>query len=226
MKYAAIIPNRGSERKLFVEWQRTRAMDLGYDRVYVVDYEPLDDKVDIYNRLVVGAAYAQEDGMDYCSIIESDDFYQLDYLDTIKARMVNEPVLFGINQTMYYHLFSCGWKRMSHPGRSSLFCTTFKVSAFNDLPAVDGDPFVDLKWWAHVNKTNMNYQLINDDLAVGIKHGSVFGKVGGHGHFIPYAHYDTRLVLLKQLMDADAFEFFSGVKHMFQKNWEQGIKLQ
>ena len=222
MIYAAIIPNRGSERKLFVEWQKQRAYDCGYDHVFVIDYEPRSNAIDIYERIALGVSVAKKVNADYCSIIESDDFYGLDYLDTIKKRIEPQTEIFGINQTIYYHLFSTGWKRMSHPGRSSLFCTTFKTGAFDKLPQVPSSkPYIDIEWWKDQNVVK---QLINDDLAVGIKHGNVFGRIGGNGHIMHYTKYDLHLTLLKGVLDADAFEFFRGVKALYQLTWQQGLK--
>lgn len=224
LKYVAIIPNRGNDRKELLEWQKQRAIDMGYDHVYLIDYEPKSDAVDIYERLEAGARIALEAGADYCSIIESDDYYSLEYLKTIKAAMAPDVVLFGINQTTYYHLFSTGWRRMSHPGRSSLFCTTFKVKDFYQLPAVTTDPYVDLVWWQHVVKNEIPHQLINDDIAVGIKHGNVFGKVGGNGHFLRYSHFDLSMKLLRGLTDKKAFAFFNELKWKYQDTWNRGQK--
>ncbi len=195
---------------------------MGYDFVYVIDYEPVSKEVDIYDRLKKGFERAMIDGVDYCSIVEDDDFYKLDYLDTIKRRMNSDTELFGVNMTLYYHLFSAGWRQMSHPGRSSLFCTTFKTEAFNKLPIVTTDPSIDVVWWRSDNTVK---QLINESIAVGIKHGSVFGKVGGTGHFMNYSKYDLSLKMIKGVMDKDAFEFFVSVKETYQKTWQQGQKV-
>jgi hypothetical protein len=222
-RYAAIIPNRGAERRLMLEWQIQRAHALGYDNVYVVDFAPVIDQIDLYQRLRVGVDRALADNITYCSVIESDDYYSLRYLDVVKANMKDVELL-GVNQTMYYHLFSTGWRRMSHPGRSSLFCTTFKTEVFEKLPVVINDPYIDLKWWAFAQRYVV-HKLINDDIAVGIKHGNVFGRVGGNGHVMNYAHYDLGLKLLKGLLDKDAFEFYTGIKTLHQAAWNKGQKI-
>lgn len=222
MTFAAIIPNRGNDRKLFVEWQKQRAIDMGYDFVYVVDYLPKSDAVDIYERISVGVELAKYDNVDYCSIIESDDYYHLNYLQSIKTRMTPNVELLGINCTTYYHIFSTGWRRMSHPGRSSLFCTTFKTSSFDSLPKVTD--YIDITWWRFANEGKITHQLINDDLAIGIKHGNVFGRVGGIGHTMIYTKYDMQMKMLKGLLDAEAFEFFLGIKNMYQQSWQKGLK--
>jgi hypothetical protein len=219
--WAAIIPNRGTERKLFLEWQTKRAHEMGYDRVYVINFEPTSDVIDIYERIARGVEAALADGVTHCSIIESDDYYSLTYLKTVKKNMRADTLLFGVNQTMYYHLFSTGWRRMSHPSRSSLFCTSFKTEAFALLPAERG-AFIDLTWWQAAVKTELPYQLINDDVAVGIKHGNVFGRVGGAGHTMHYQHYDLGLKMLRGLLDKPAFEFFIGIKNYYQETWNKG----
>jgi hypothetical protein len=227
IKFAAIIPNRGAERKEFLAWQKHRAGEMGYDKVYVIDYEPESDAVDIYQRLELGVVLASRDEIGYCSVIESDDYYSLRYLETIKEKIKPRVDLFGINQTMYYHLFSTGWRRMSHPGRSSLFCTTFKTEAFETLPPVIGDPYIDLAWWAYAlrNGKLLSSQLINDDLAVGIKHGTIFGRVGGNGHILNYSHFDLGLKMLRGLLDNEAFDFYTGLKNRYQDMWVKGQKV-
>ncbi len=220
MTYAAIIPTRGN-RKLFLEWQKQRAYDMGYDFVYVINHEPKGQEVDIYDRLSHGVERAMADNVDYCSVVEDDDFFKLEYLDTIKRRINPDTELFGVNMTLYYQIFSTGWRQMSHPGRSSLFCTTFKTEAFNKLPVVTTDPYIDLIWW---KSEGVVKQLINESIAVGIKHGSVFGKTGGNGHHMNYSKYDLNLKMIKGIMDKDAFEFFVSVKEAYQKAWQQGQK--
>lgn len=224
MTFAALIPNRGADRKLFVEWQKQRAIDMGYDFVYTIDYPPKSEAVDIYERIAAGVELARQDNVDYCSIIESDDYYHLNYLDSIKLRMTTDVELLGINCTIYYHIFSTGWRRMSHPGRSSLFCTTFKTSSFESLPKVTDDPHIDIIWWKFASEGKINHQLINDDLAIGIKHGNIFGKVGGRGHTMPYTKYDMQMKMLKGMLDPEAFEFFSVIKNMYQQSWQKGLK--
>ncbi len=220
MTFAAIIPTRGN-RKLFLEWQKQRAYDMGYDFVYVIDHEPASDQVDIYDRVKKGVERAMADNVDYCSVIEDDDFFKLEYLDTIKRRINPETDLFGVNMSLYYHLFSTGWRQMSHPGRSSLFCTTFKTEAFTKLTVVNTGPNIDIFWW---KSDSVVRQLINESIAVGIKHGSVFGKVGGNGHHMNYSKYDLNLRMIKGIMDKEAFEFFVSVKETYQKTWQIGQK--
>ncbi len=220
--WAAIIPNRGNERKLFLEWQTQRAHDMGYDRVYVINFEPESDLVDIYPRLMKGVGAALDDKVAYCSIIESDDYYSLDYLNVVKKNIKPDTMLFGIDQTTYYHLFSTGWRRMTHPGRSSLFCTSFRTEAFGQLPVVIHTPYIDLEWWRFAETSKYNYQLINDDVALGIKHGNVFGRVGGNGHFLRYSSYDLGLKMLRGLMDKQAFDFFNTIKSQYQESWNKG----
>ncbi len=81
MEVAAIIPTRGSERKLFVHYQEGRAYDMGYDRVYVIDYPPVKGVVDIYERIAKGIELVKEQGYEWVSIIEDDDYYKPLYLN-------------------------------------------------------------------------------------------------------------------------------------------------
>lgn len=220
-RVAAIIPSRGNERKVFTEWQKQRAYDMGYDRVYLINYPPESDKMDLYDRINVGVQLAIGNDCEWCSVIEDDDFYCLDYLDVVKTKLDSNINMLGINHTMYYHLFTCHYKMMIHPGRSSMFCTTFRTEFFKDLPKQEHTGFLDLSWWQA--SKNFPVRLIDNDIATGIKHG-IFGKLGGNGHYMKFIHYDRNMGILQRKMDKEAFEFYKSVKETYQLQFEKSIR--
>ncbi len=223
MEVAAIIPTRGISRKVFTSYQVDRAYAMGYDKVYLIDYPPGGDSMDLFERIAAGVARAIVDGIDFVSIIEDDDHYDLSYLNTIKPHFETNKMV-GINCTTYYHLFSTGFKRMIHPGRSSMFCTSFAADLFRMLP-VTGAPYHDIVIWKYAQEHNVANKLLDLDIALGIKHGNVFGKVGGNGHNASiYSHSDPKLTFLRSRVDEKAFEFYKEVKETFQNTWAHGKK--
>jgi hypothetical protein len=206
MKFAAIIPTRGTERTVFTARQMGRAYDMGYDKIYLIDYPPVDDKMDLYQRIAVGISKAIADGIDFCSIIEDDDWYGIGYLSKIKEIARPTIDIIGFSDTTYYHLKTKGVLRMDHPGRSSMFCTTIKTSTFALLP-VDPPGYLDMAWWKAA--ANLSWRLVESNrLALGIKHG--IGKTGGNGHRAGmYRTHDPNF--LRRFVDEESFIFYEAI---------------
>lgn len=208
MKFAAIIPTRGRERTVFTARQLVRANDMGYDKIYLIDYPPVDDRMDLYQRLAVGVSKAKADGMDFCSVVEDDDWYHIGYLSKIKEIARPTIDIIGFSDTTYYHLKTKGVIRMDHPGRSSLFCTSFKTTAFDKLP-VDPHGYLDMAWWKAAT-ASLSWRLVESSrLALGIKHG--IGKTGGNGHRpAMYRVHDQNF--LRNFVDKESFEFYEQLR--------------
>jgi len=220
MEIAAIIPTHGNERKLFTDWQVKRAVEIGFDKIYLIDYTPISKDFDLFNRIAVGVNKSIADGYEFVSIVEDDDFYPLNYLEIIKPLLESNDIV-GINQTTYYHLFSTGWKTMVHPGRSSMFCTSFRTDLFSKLPT-HGTPYHDLSIWKFARDHNdVRFRLTDKEIVLGIKHGNVFGAVGGNGHSMVYPYHDVQLTYLKSRVDNEAFRFYKSIKSNFQSSWER-----
>ncbi len=111
---------------------------------------------------------------------------------------------------------------MVHPGRSSMFCTSFRRDIFNKLPKDNDRGYLDLAWWKYAEK-NVKSKLIDKDIALGIKHGSVFGKTGGNGHHMFYETVDTSLNLLKKLVDDESFEFYRSLRDAYMNDFKLTI---
>jgi hypothetical protein len=202
---AAVTPTRGSDRLKFVEWQKYRVGQLGYGAHYVVDYTPINTRQDIYNRIAVGVHKAIADGFKYVSIIEDDDYYPLDYLDNVKKLLEIAPVV-GSDITTYYHIFNKGYIVMKHPGRSSLFTTSFHVDQFKTFP-INPMGYFDIALWKRVT----NFNLSTEELALGIKHG--IGMCGGNGHTMRFPNKDLDGNFINSWLDAEALHFFNNIKH-------------
>lgn len=190
MKIAAITPTRG-DRPQFVEHckylmqNQTRVPD----KHYIIDFPPINDECDIVPRIKKGIELAKADGMDIICIIEDDDFYSPEYIETVENIFKTKDVdLVGYEKTIYYHLKVQGKKEFIHPGRSSLFCTSFLVEALKgyDFPA-DSEPYLDIHLWNYA-KNRLKTHLSTKLYCIGIKHG--IGKSGGNGHNPDNLTYD------------------------------------
>jgi hypothetical protein len=223
METAAIIPTRGQERKVFSHYQRDRAKALGYDHVFVIDHPPVKGVVDIYQRVAKGVQLAWYAGADWVSIIEDDDHYTLDYLSELKRYMIPGIDLIGINRTIYYHLFKQEYRVMVHPGRSSLFTTSFRPEIFKWFP-VNPSGYFDIALWASANRTRLNLRLLDTDLALGMKHG--IGLCGGNGHTMNLGIRDPDLEYLKGWCDPGAFEFYKDIIFTLKPAWQQSQQSQ
>ncbi len=199
MKIAAITPTRG-DRPQFVEHCKylMQAQTRKPDKHYIIDHQPINDDCDLIPRIKKGIELAKADGMDYIFIIEDDDYYNPKYISQEHCHYD----IIGEYTTIYYHL-KYGIHTMHHPGRSSLFCTAFKINAldnFNWPP--DNEPFLDLHLWQYATQ-NLNHNLFITTGAIGIKHG--IGKCGGNGHkqnILPYKPKPiTDLVVSKKSLE-------------------------
>jgi len=204
LKFAAVIPSRG-DRPAFDNWQRIRAERLGYDEIIMVDYPPVSNAFDLYQRLSVGFAKAEALKCDFVSVCENDDYYALDYLEQVKDMASRVVDIIGFDRTTYYHLPTAGYKFMVHPGRSSMFTTTISTKKFGRLINA-GSPYLDITWWNQAMGSFV-WRLSQSEPFLGIKHG--IGKVGGNGHRVSmYNVFDLDRQWLRDKVDAQAFEFY------------------
>lgn len=206
MDIATITPNRGNERPQFMTFceYQLRRMDPEPARIMMLDWLPESDQVDIVPRLKVGVAAAKSHGIEYVFIVESDDFYPANYLSNFTPGYD----FYGFTETIYYNLRNRTYKSQTHPGRSSLFCTGFRVAALDGFnwPA-DNTRFVDIALWNYCNQKKKKAQLLTSNPCLGIKHN--VGLVGGAAHKWNMPGKDPDLKYLRSRVDDDGFEFYS-----------------
>lgn len=209
MKFATITPDRGDRPEL-LEFCRHQIHRFTTQpaRSYFISTDPAPGgKVDIIPRVKEGIRRAANDGFDLVFIIENDDFYPRNYFDFIP-----DADFYGCRKTTYYNLLNRTWQTWSHPGRSSLFTTGFKISALEKSgfrwPA-DDVAGLDIRLWAHINKGGSK---VNGFMAgaIGIKHG--IGKTGGRGHTMKMDNHDPDLSWLKAHVDQEAYVFYKTLK--------------
>lgn len=186
-----------------------RAQTLQPVHIEVVDDAPVNDEKDITYRYRTGYDRLRKKGFDLIAFVENDDWYHPQYLEYMVARWLKQgkPDMLGTNQTIYYHLRERAWFTMLHPERSSAMNTFIKPDLHFPW-CVDNDPYTDIYLWMVLKLQGV---IIDSPvLSLGIKHGE--GLCGGKNHkdnFNRYINPDTDFKLLKQVMDADSFDFYS-----------------
>jgi hypothetical protein len=209
MTFCAIIPDRGDRKELTEHclWQLSR-MTLKPDQSYNINYKPESDRFDLTERVKQGWKLAKQDGIEWCCIVENDDFYPADYFETIFSEDKSQYSFIGNDMTTYYNLKNKTWRTWRHNLRASLFTTCFKTDVMDDFRWSNGNtPFLDVSIWEYAELFTKHFIYAN---AIGIKHG--LGKCGGKGHKMIMENQDNNLEYLKSIVDKESFEFYSKLK--------------
>jgi len=204
MTFATITPSRGDRPELleFCKHQLSR-MEVKPDKSYLIDYKPQSEKIDLVERVKKGVELAKTDGFDVVFIIEDDDFYPADYFQQFNRR---DYTFWGSEQTVYYNLKNRTFALFTHPGRSSLFITGFRISALDTFPWIaPKNRFLDIALWEYAAKVG-NPQFVTT-CAVGIKHN--LGLCAGRGHEMRGKNNDESLEFLKWNVDPEAYTFYT-----------------
>lgn len=179
-------------------------MEVNPTQSIFVDYKPSGNGIDLINRIQTGLLQVQK-GIDLVFIVEDDDFYPSNYFNNIpNADFIGTP------ETWYYNLRNKTYQNFTHPGRSSLFTTGFKISALDKFVwPPDQERFLDIKLWQYANDKKKSIAW-RDTGAVGIKHN--IGLCGGRGHIMTMRNRDERLEWLKEHVDSTSYEFYKSLK--------------
>ena len=208
MKIGIIIPTRGRTQFLKNALRMIEGQTVKPNFIEVVDDLPKTADKDICWRYKLGYKRLK----DKCDIIfpwEDDDWYSREYIKIMLAgwQAYGKPVLFGISSTTYYHLRSRKYTTISHPERSSMFCTM--IQGGHDIDFGDENKiFVDVHLWKKYNGKLFDPGRI----CLGIKHS--IGLTGGIGHkynWSGYNNYDHNDVFLKSIIDEKSYEFYNGL---------------
>jgi hypothetical protein len=206
MTYATITPSRGGERKPLFEFciQQLKKMNNGESptNAYIMNDPPKNGEADLIPRIRQGIELAKRDGFTHVYITEDDDFYCADYLQ--------RPLdfdFFGYSNTLYYNLRNRTYQNFTHPKRSSLFTTAFRISALQKFKwPLDNTVFLDLAIWKFATQNRFKVNLLRNNPCTGIKHQ--IGKCGGNGHKKTFRNVDSDLCFLRSRVDESAFEFY------------------
>lgn len=210
MKIGCLTPTRG-DRPQFIE-QCKRLMKLQTlkpNEWEIVDDEPLSNEVDITYRFRIGFERLKAKGVDVVIIIEDDDYISPTYIETMFTAWVEngKPLLFGIAETIYYHLKLKAFNIIKHDGRASAMSTMISTKLDIDFPK-DNEPFFDLHLWKNYKGVTFKPK---EPINIGIKHG--IGKCGGKGHLLAfrYDNEDAEMNWLKSKVDNESFKFYSSL---------------
>jgi hypothetical protein len=205
--FAAITPDRGDRKPLFNHClHQIRRCSAYPDQHYIINYPPLSAGFDLIERVRAGIHKAVNDGIDWVFIIESDDYYPSNYFERFLPYLERHDFI-GDQLTTYYNLRNLTYKEFSHPHRSSLFTTAFRISTLNNFEwPEDQNPFLDIEFWKYARFKRRAY--INTG-AIGIKHG--LGLCGGKGHKMHMQNHDQDLNWLSSHVDEMSFQFYKGM---------------
>jgi hypothetical protein len=177
---------------------------------FIIDYPPLNDEIDIHNRIELGVSIAVNEGFKYAFIIEDDDYYPDSYFHSMMDTFNHGYDITGIYKTLVYNLCVKHFQVFRHNNYSSFFCTAFKLP----LPQKWDWPvtlYLDKPLWKFA-WSDMKPKLTKIiPMPVNIKHN--IGKRAGLYHFdtkslsLP----DTGLNLLKSIIDTKSFQFYKSI---------------
>lgn len=178
-KFCTITPTRDRPKMLQFCRAQLELMTIHPQSKYFINYNPTDSQPDLIRRVRSGIELAQRDGIDIVYIIEDDDCMPADYFELMD---IGDNDFIGSDSTYYYNIKNKTWRYQQHPGRSSLFCTGFRISALENFrwPA-DHNLFLDIALWDFARDTRKKVKLMSDNPCTGIKgHGE--GMHGGKAH--------------------------------------------
>lgn len=202
-----IVPDRGDRPKFLLNCKRLILNQTRQpDKLLVVGHAPLTKQPDLTGRVRMGFDKLKEQGCECVLIMENDDFYQPDYIETMVREWNNHnrPEIFGTNETLYYHIVKREYKLLSHPKRASLMNTLISCDAPVKWCA-DSELFLDIHLWKTLEGKTFK---ANFPLAIGIKHGQ--GLCGGKAHkSMRFDNKDNNYDYLRSLIDQESFSFYS-----------------
>jgi hypothetical protein len=211
-KFAVIIPDRGDRPAMIKHcFDQIARMTLKPDKVYHINFPPVDNRMDLVERVYDGVQMAKADGFDLVFILENDDYYPADYFERVD---MSKAAFFGHEQTYYYNVKERTFNSFYHVLRSSLFTTGFRISCMDGFQW-GGDQFLDIRIWDWARKKGFARQMTLSG-AIGIKHG--IGLCGGKGHKMKLKNCDPEMKWLRERVDRDSYLFYAQLsRELWQK---------
>jgi hypothetical protein len=211
-KVILITPDR-NDRPEFIEhcrYQMERQTFRAYDHL-VINHDPVPGVVDIVPRVRMGVNIAADMKADYCMIIENDDYYPDNYVETV-VKYLERFEIAGADKSIYYSLQHNCLKILEHPGRASLYLSAFRTESMKSFVwPEDTMLYFDIYLWAnHQGRKGFTKFAYTP---IGLKHGNGFtpgnfhnGVVNGKGMkgMIP----DPGRNWLKSHTRKESFEFY------------------
>lgn len=198
---ATITPTRGDRPELleFCKHQLSR-MTVKPEKSYFIDYKPESDERE---RVREGVEMAKADGFDTVFIIEEGDAYPADYFQRFD---LEQYCFWGAYKTTYYVLKNRRYFEFTHPDRSSLFTTGFKISVLEGFAwrPPEARP-LDVTLWEFAVNNALRRQLLSKAGTLDIKHNLGEG-ITFSGLYSGYI--DNSLTWLRGVTDREQFDFY------------------
>jgi hypothetical protein len=206
MAVGVIIPDRGDRpqflKHLFFMLDRQTVKP---DFIELVNYKATSKAPDLTPRIRFGFDSLKKKGCDVVLIMENDDFYSEDYIETMLFlwELNGKPEIFGTNSTIYYHIGKREFRKLEHEGRASLMNTLISTKADIQYPN-DSEVYLDMFIWKQLKGVAVDPCRV---ISIGIKHG--FGLCGGNGHNgMQFKNKDKDLSFLSSKVDPISLEFY------------------
>jgi hypothetical protein len=213
MTIGVITPHQDPKRKMFLDRLRfyIERQTLKPDHWIIVDHKEDVLAKDLTKRIRIGCEKAIELGCDVVLIMEDDDWYDEEYIQTMVSawESMGKPEIFGFEETQYYHIKQGLHVELHHPNRASLMNTLLTADGIKKIVfPEDSFVFLDIELWKQLKGKTMTCWIG----CVGIKHG--IGSTGGKGHLETFKGYqpDPDFKRLRQMIGNDA-DFYINIFH-------------
>lgn len=183
---------------------------------------PLSGKIDIGHRVRSGI-YHLRSCCDYVAIVENDDWYDSRYLKLMSSRLDSfakrrgYPLIFGVDNTTFYHLVRKEHFFYKHVPRSSLCSMLIRSDVLDWCSWPDDECFVDLFLY-NSKQLGCTPLCSGKRWMIGFKHGLGLCGSGRHGrhrkdNWVP----DPNREWLSKMVGGD-FEFYERMIHKLSKD--------
>jgi len=210
-----LIPTQ-HKRDFFLEksFEMLNRQTLQPDEVLVMDWEHKEEtNVDLNWRYINGLIYLFNLGCECVALWEEDDYYSDDYLKNVITlyQQLGKPNLFGIRNTIYYHLGLKRFALLRHQGHSSAMSMVLGRGIFNECVPNEWD--VDFDYFLTRRIKNAIYVGLNDFtknenvVNIGMKGISESGTMGHKKESQIYHRNVKNSLYLSSVFDDKNLEF-------------------
>jgi hypothetical protein len=213
IKVGLVTPTCSPERKPFLDFLDTQIAKQTRqpDEWIMVDYPNDSGKPDLTKRYKEGIQQAFDKGCDFVLFIEDDDYYPPTYIEDMVEgwQQAGFPSVFGVDESIYYHIGSKKFHFFKEKAHCSAFCTGVARDVVTNV-CQDTVIFFDMRLWKH-NESSAKIKLPIGRKPIGIKHG--LGASGGSFHSVHrFRQSNDDTVTIKDYVDADALDFYENIK--------------
>jgi len=193
-KVAVVTPTRG-DRPEFMALYRDMiaAQTVRPAEVIVADFPPKIEGNDQRDRVTWGVEQAEQRGCTHVLVMEDDDYYPPDYIETVLNEWGSQELVGGY----YYDIYHIGVQKYLNYHAdmnygtgikgAPLHSTGFSISAWNRFRQsgwLNRKRNLDEELWGWAQENNISRDWIKKHLVLSIKHGVGKQAGGNHGHAV------------------------------------------